>query len=135
MESTNEISYPIIKQLQLIQKEITNLPDHFIGNISDGYHSFNELYEFRKIYNALLFNEWHNQNKYEVYKSKKHFDGIDCFDGGWFIVVAILPTGQISNHYKNEDWELFKIPEYEKSKYEFDNHSSNDVLIRLKSII
>lgn len=25
--------------------------------VSDGYHTFLELYEFRKVYNALLFNE------------------------------------------------------------------------------
>ena len=74
-----------------------------IEDISDGYHSFKELYEFRKIYNAALFNEWAENGKYEVYKSKKHFDGEDCFDGKWFIVVAILPTGQISNHYEMKD--------------------------------
>ena len=28
------------------------------GNTSDGYHTFNELYEFRKVFNAALFNEW-----------------------------------------------------------------------------
>ena len=77
-----------------------------IEDISDGYHSFKELYEFRKIYNAALFNEWAENGKYEVYKSKKHFDGEDCFDGKWFIVVAILPTGQISNHYEMKDWDL-----------------------------
>ena len=86
------------------------------GEISDGYHTFNDLYEFRKLYNALLFNEWAKNKTIEVYKSKRHFDGEECFDGGWFIVVAMLPTGQISNHYKLEDWDLFKIPEYEKSK-------------------
>ena len=26
-------------------------------DISDGYHTFNELYEFRKLYNAALFNQ------------------------------------------------------------------------------
>ena len=26
--------------------------------MSDGYHTFAELYEFRKAYNAALFNEW-----------------------------------------------------------------------------
>ena len=106
-----------------------------IEDISDGYHSFKELYEFRKIYNAALFNEWAENGKYEVYKSRKHFDGEDCFDGKWFIVVAILPTGQISNHYEMKDWDLFKIPEYEKSKYEFDGHTPKDVLERLEGAI
>ena len=28
-----------------------------INEISDGYHTFDELYEFRKMYNSVLFNE------------------------------------------------------------------------------
>lgn len=106
-----------------------------IENFSDGYHTFNELYEFRKLYNALLFKEWEKNGKYEVYKSKRHYNGEECFGGDWFIVVAILPTGQISNHYEMKDWDLFDIPEYEKSKYEFDGHTSRDVLERLEGII
>ena len=101
-------------------------------DFSDGYHTFKELYEFRKVFNACLFNEWYKQGKYEVYKSKRHFDGEECFGGGWFIVVAILPTGQISNHYELKDWDLFKVEEVEKAKYEFDGHTSQDVLERLK---
>jgi len=31
--------------------------------------------------------------------------------------------------------DIFKIPAYEKSKYEFDGHTSQDVLERLKSVI
>jgi len=103
-------------------------------NVSDGYHTFGELYEFRKVYNASLFNEWAKQGKFEVHKSKKHFDGEECFGGGWFIVVAVLPTGQISNHYEMKDWDLFKIPETEKAKYEFDGHTPKDVLDRLKNL-
>ena len=107
---------------------------------SDGYHTFKELYEFRKVYNAALFNAWasgHKQKfgvKHEVHKSKKHFDGEECFGGGWFIVVAVLPAGQISNHYEMKDWGLFDVPEVEKALYEFDGHTPQDVLERLKSL-
>jgi hypothetical protein len=121
------------------------------GKISDGYHTFDELYEFRKVYNAALFNEWARQvvrnpkwasednqpvnlPKYDVHKSWKHHDGEPCFGGGWFIVVAVLPTGQISNHYEAKDWDLFKIPEVEKAKYPFDGHTAADVLERLKNL-
>lgn len=108
-----------------------------IEDISDGFHTFKELYEFRKLYNAALFNSWYNSDSgIEVYKSKRHFDGEECFDGKWFIVIAILRDGkQISNHYELKDWDLFKIPEYEKSKYEFDGHTSQDVLERLRGEI
>jgi hypothetical protein len=103
---------------------------------SDGYHTFKELYEFRKVYNAALFNEWANYDipKYDVHKSWKHYDGELCFGGGWFIVVAILPTGQISNHYKAEDWDLFKIPIEDTVKYAFDGHDSNIVIDRINKL-
>ena len=111
-------------------------------NTSDGYHTFKELYEIRKAYNVALFNEWGRKglvpnpngsyhSKYYVHKSWKHHDGELCFGGGWFIVVAVLPTGQISNHYKAEDWDLFKIPETEKALFEFDGHTTQDVIDRL----
>jgi hypothetical protein len=121
--------------------------------VSDGFHTFKELYEFRKVYNAVLFNEWalgwyqveqgkekgvkylhQPTSRYNVHKSWKHFDGELCFGGGWFIVVAMLPTGQISNHYEAKYWDLFKIPETEKALFEWDGHSSQDVLERLKSL-
>lgn len=101
-------------------------------NISDGCHTFKELYEFRKIYNAMLFNEFAENKKYDIHKSWKHSDGKWCFgqEKKWFIVVAELPTGQISNHYKEEDWDLFKIPVKEKAN-SYDGHSSQDVIERM----
>lgn len=118
----------------ILGKDI-KLPDGTqVGDVSDGYHSFNELYEFRKVYNAALFNEWAKQGKYQVHKSKKHYEGDDCFGGGWFIVVAALPGGQISNHYELKDWTLFKLPVYDKALYKFDGHSPADVLERLKTL-
>ena len=118
-----------------------------INELSDGYHTYDELYEFRKMYNAVLFNEWANTpktnkqsltgtvtNEYGVHKSWKHNDGELCFGGGWFIVSAMLPTGLISNHYKEEDWDLFQIPEVETALYEFDGHTSKEVLERLKAL-
>ena len=132
MAYTNDIT------MLKVQKQIDETPADIRGDYSDGYHSFNQLYEFRKMYNAALFNEWANQDaqktKYDVHKSWRHSDGELCFGGGWFIVVAVLPSGQISNHYKAEDWDLFKIPSAQKAKYEFDGHTSADVLLRLSSL-
>lgn len=102
--------------------------------ISDGYHTFTELYEFRKLYNAALFNEWASQGKYNVHKSIRHSDGEMCFGGGWFIVVATLPTGDISNHYENIDWDLFKCEERTIAK-EWDGHTAQDVMERLKETL
>lgn len=97
------------------------------GDISDGYHTFNELYYYRMLYNAAFFNllpkEW-------VHKSKKHHDGEECFGGGWFIVMANLPTGQVSNHYELKDWDLFQIPEKEIAD-EWDGHTPQEAAERL----
>lgn len=103
-------------------------------NTSDGYHTFKELYEFRLLYNAHLFNEWSKQGMYKVHKSTKHSDGEDCFGGGWFIVVATLPGGDISNHYEMKDWDLFQCEVRETAK-EWDGHTSQDVAKRLRQAL
>jgi hypothetical protein len=100
------------------------------GNTSDGYHTFNELYEFRKLYNAAFFNLIARIPQARVHKSRLHSDGTEPFGGGWFIVMATLPTGQISNHYELADWDLFKIPEHETAD-EYDGHTPDDVRGRL----
>jgi hypothetical protein len=100
------------------------------GETSDGYHTFNELYEFRKLYNACLFNEWWGQGRFSVTKSKRHDDGELCFGGGWFVVTAQLPTGQISNHYELKDWDLFRCDEFVNSP-KWDGHTPQDVAKRL----
>lgn len=105
------------------------------GNISDGYHTFNELYEYRLLYNASMFNELAKQGLYDVHKSKLHSDGTVPFgDENWFIVQAELPTGQISNHYEMKDWELFKVPEKEKAN-PYDGHTPQDVAKRLRDFL
>ena len=105
-------------------KEITDL-------LNRQQNLIDELYTFRLVYNALLFNTWYANGDVEVYKSKKHYDDEYCFDGEWFVVVAMLPTGQITNHYNILHWDFFNIPEYPKVKDEYDGHDSVDVLNRL----
>lgn len=101
--------------------------------VSDGYHTFGELYKFRLLYNALLFNEWAAAGKYGVQKSMRHSDGELCFGGDWFVVCAMLPDGLISNHYHVDDWDKFKIPIKERAEYEYDGHTTEDVMARLSN--
>lgn len=101
------------------------------GETSDGYHTFNELYAYRETYNALLFNEWAAGGKYDVHKSLLHSDGEPCFGGGWFIVVAQTPFGQVSNHYKLDRWDVFRVPERPRGA-EWDGHTPAIALERLK---
>ncbi|MGH3447217.1 MAG: hypothetical protein ACRDQA_22725 [Nocardioidaceae bacterium] len=104
------------------------------GDTSDGFHTFDELYDFRMLYNAALFNEWAAQGKFDVHKSRRHSDGEWCFGGGWFIVVAQLPTGQISQHYPDGEWSMFEVPERPKGA-EWDGHTPDDVRARLRAFL
>lgn len=96
------------------------------GQVSDGYHTFDELYDFRREYNAALV----NTHIYPCHKSLRHSDGEMCFGGGWFIVMINLPTGQISNHYETKYWDEFDCEERECSE-PWDGHTEKDVLARL----
>ena len=98
-----------------------------MGEVSDGYHTFNELYYYRMLYNAAFFNLL---PKGWVHKSKRHHTGEECFGGGWFIVMADLPTGQVSNHYELKDWDLFKVPEKEFAD-EWDGHTPQEAAERI----
>lgn len=151
--NTNNDEFQAKEHLEWIQSLIDHgkkeYPRFEENKLSDGYHSFEELYEFRLVLQALLFNEWANiglteqinptkPNPYDVHKSWRHHDGEECFAGGkhkWFIVVAITPSGQVTNHYKAKDWSKFKVPAVIKAKYEFDGHTPQDVLIRLKEML
>lgn len=104
-------------------------------NVSDGYHTFKELYDYRMIYNALWFNELYKTHpEYDIHKSLRHSDGEKCFGGGWFIVMAELPTGQISNHYEDMYWDMFNIPEKEKSNI-WDGHTPQQAYDRMIEFI
>lgn len=120
-----------LNSTQVLNELIAELPPGTSGSVSDGYHTFDELYEYRKLYNAALFNEWAFLSLHDVHKSTKHSDGEECFGGGWFVVVASLPTGQISNHYKIEDFDLFSIPDRVKAD-EWDGHTPQQAAERLR---
>lgn len=104
-----------------------------MGEMSDGYHTFNELYRYRMLYNAGFFHFLKTAG-YDVVKSKKHNDGEPCFGGGWFIVMANLPNGQVSNHYEMKDWNLFKIPEVERAP-EWDGHTPEEAADRIEEFL
>jgi len=134
---TGKGSVPAEKALLILIKEelsqAVNKAEKITGDTSDGFHTFNELYEFRMLYNAHLFNEWDKHKTYPVLKSKRHADGQLCFGCGWFIVMAQLPSGQISNHYENKYWNLFDITTFDVPLWEFDGHTAQDVAKRLKA--
>lgn len=100
----------------------------------DQHHTMGEMYRYRALYNAGLFSAWAKSGEVPVYKSLKHSDGEICFGGSMFIVVAELPTGQVSNHYENEYWGTFDIPEVEIPP-EYDGHTPQVAADRLESYL
>lgn len=95
----------------------------------------NELYRYRMLYNAAFFNLLARSGQVEVCKSRRHSDGEKCFGSDdWFIVMAILPTGQVSNHYESKYWDLFDVPERETA-FEYDGHTPNEAADRLEKYL
>lgn len=93
-----------------------------IGEVSDGFHTFNSLYHQRLILFATLVNAF----PHLAWKSHKHHDGEIPFGGGWFIVGINTPEGQYTYHYEDKDWDIFRCEELEKAP-EWDGHTDKDV--------
>lgn len=104
----------------------------FKENPRDEYHTMKELYHYRMLYNAMAFKFM--KSHFPIVKSKNHSDGTPCFDGEYFIVVAILPTGQVSNHYKLKYWDLFDISEVNLPP-EYDGHTPEIAAQRMEDFL
>ena len=83
-----------------------------IGDVSDGYHTFNQLYHQR----AILFACIVMQNKDKAWKTRNHEDGTPCFGGGWFLVTIDTPEGNYGYHYEDKYWDIFDCVELERAK-------------------
>lgn len=104
-----------------------DLPAADVEKMSDGYHTFADLYEQRLILSAALA-----KNNPHAWKSKRHEDGSVPFGGGWFIIGFDTDEGCYTYHYELKDWDLFQCEELNKGK-PWDGHTSKDVR-RLLSI-
>lgn len=100
------------------------------GDISDGYHTFEELYEHRitlfLTLMKLIDTAWY---------SKFHSDGTAI--SGWFIAGINFPHGGVTYHLPQSAWcdaakTGAKCLEFAP---EWDGHTSEDVLKRLRSFI
>lgn len=122
-----------------INAEIKKLPD--TNGISDGYHTFGELYDHRialfrvlgdLIISAIESMEIPNDQD-KVWKSKLHHDGTSY--EGWFIAGLSAPAGkQISYHIPMKCWDEFKNFFERERAPEWDGHTPADVLERLKKL-
>lgn len=99
----------------------------FIGgnDISDGYHTFKEIYNHRKILYILLCIQHANQCYWADHKE-------------WNSIVLVWNSekGQISYHVSYDMKPMFQdhIKEIPFSEHKYDGHSSEDVLHRLMAL-
>ena len=110
-----------------IEEALRAAPAVDVEKMSDGYHTFEDLYEQRLILSAALA-----KNNPHAWKSKRHEDGSVPFGGGWFIMGFDTDEGCYTYHYELKDWDLFQCKELDKGK-PWDGHTSKDVR-RLLSI-
>lgn len=90
------------------------------GKVSDGYHTFDELYYHRMILFSVICNTY----KDESWKSWLHHDGTMFND--YFIVGIKTEKGQYSYHYHKDYWDMFKVEELEYAP-EWDGHTPGDI--------
>jgi hypothetical protein len=102
--------------------------------ISDGYHTFDELYDHRiTLYIALCKELAKNPLTDNTWRSQLHADGSN-YDG-WFILGIFKEKGnQITYHIPNERWEETNFAKTLDKAPEFDGHTPADVLERIKSL-
>lgn len=97
------------------------------GNVTDGYHTFNELYYHRMVLFSVICNTY----KDKAWKSWLHHDGTMYDD--YFIVGIDTPEGQYSYHYHKDEWDMFKVKELDKAPV-WDGHEPKDIT-RLTSLV
>jgi hypothetical protein len=92
-----------------------------LANISDGYHTFGELYEHRHaLMRALTF----------AYPEIAWRAPVGEHLEGWFLVGMSLPTGQISYHLPEKYYGAFEHC-YPVSQPTWDGHTPQQVVERL----
>jgi hypothetical protein len=108
-------------------------PESDPSQLSDGFHTFAELYEHRHALCLALMRAMPEH----CWFSWRHADGKRCFGGDdWFIAGIELPAGASVTYHMPA--ELFQIAqatgaaELEKGR-PWDGHSAADVVLRLKA--
>ena len=100
------------------------------GTISDGYHTFNDLYEQRMILFSTIVNLFPDIS----WKTRRHEDGKPCFpDSDYFLVTIETPTGNYGYHFDSAHWDHFQCKEIDKAK-PWDGYTDKDAW-RLWSLI
>lgn len=104
--------------------------------ISDRYHTFGELYDHRiALYIALCYEKQLavDPDDYPVWRSKLHSDG--SATEGWFVLgIFEKPGDQITYHLPMSKWDECKFAVTRERAPDWDGHTSEDVLKRLRTV-
>jgi hypothetical protein len=102
------------------------------NKISDGYHSFGELYEHRiRLYITLCRICDDCSHLPLVWRSLKHSDGSSM--DGWFVLGLGTHKGdQITYHLPMSFWDECSFADDRILAPEWDGHTSEDVLERIR---
>lgn len=101
-----------------------------VKDLSDGYHTYDDLYNHRKMLTALFVSTFPEY----CWKSKKHNHLDDKIFDDMFIVGIDLPTGTITYHYDLTDFDLFHCEELPEAP-KWDGASADDTLDRINEMI
>lgn len=115
------------------RKQIRAEGEHL--EVSDGYHTFDELYEHRiRLFIELCRLLRKDLDHRGVWASTQHADGSTF--GDWFILgINKEKHAQITYHIPARFWqEVCEFAEILEKAPEWDGHTSDDVLNRLKSL-
>ena len=96
--------------------------------VSDGCHSFGDLYRVRTLLFVALMRQYPDQS----FRSLRHSDG--SARDGQFLAGITLPTGkQVTIHMREDSWDLLHgIPTPDKAPH-WDGHGNQDSLNRLET--
>lgn len=106
-------------------------PNFDTSEISDGFHTFSELYAHRCVLFialARMLNEF--DHSILIWRSKNHNDG-STYEN-WFLLGIHTDFGkQISYHIPDKMWEYTKFAQTLEFAPPFDGHTSKDVIARI----
>lgn len=127
-EENQKLTDALVEGINLL---ITKVPDPGVGEVSDGYHTFGELYAHRiALYIALC----RQLNPEIVWRSRVHSDGTVMV--GWFILGIHKAAGrQITYHLPEGVWDSCNFAQHLLIAPIYDGHTPNDVLFRLAGIM
>ncbi|MDE6040983.1 MAG: hypothetical protein K2F99_05345 [Muribaculaceae bacterium] len=117
-----------IERLSVVHRN--SLDDVTMGDFSDGYHTFNDLYKHRTTLFSCIWNMFPDMG----FRDREHHDKAFPMYDGMFIAGLETPYGQVSYHCDNEYWGQFDPARDVPGAPEFDGHTSEDVLRRLRTL-